>query len=316
MELRHLRYFATVARELNFRRAAEQLHVTRPALSRQIQDLETELGARLLERNTVKVSLTEAGRVFLKEAQDILKRAERAATLAREAALGRRGKLAIGSAGPLAPSFLPAALREFREACPEAEISLVELPPPEQPAALLAGEIQIGFSFDEKLVEARPELERLRVLRSRVGAAMAHTHPLAGRKVLELTDIAGETLLCVGHGQNNGHAEFVLKIFTAANLPPPRIQRAPGFDSLMAMIAGEQGVSFLPKALGALRPREIIVTPFKETGRVFTLELWAVWRAGDTSPLVRNFIHILKSRRLASATPAKPPTLKALPKAG
>src|SRR5664279_401085 len=114
MELRHLRYFVTVAEELNFRRAAERLHVVQPALSRQIKDLEYDLRVRLLDRDTVRVRLTDAGRVFLDEARQILAHAERAKEMARDAAAGRRGRLVIGNVGPVTTSFMPASLTAFR----------------------------------------------------------------------------------------------------------------------------------------------------------------------------------------------------------
>lgn len=132
MELRHLRYFVAVADELNFRKAAERLNVTRPALSKQIKDLEEETGLHLLERDTVSVALTDAGSVFLAEARAILSDVENAVALAREAQDGRRGELRIGSAGQIAASFLPEALRAFRSTFPDVEVVFVEMTPPEQ----------------------------------------------------------------------------------------------------------------------------------------------------------------------------------------
>src|ERR1700754_3438022 len=107
MELRHLRYFAAVAEELSFRRAAERLRVAQPALSSQIKDLEEELGARLLDRDTRAVRLTDAGAAFLAEVRQILAHAERATVVAREAAQGRRGRLVVGYFAPIFMGLMP-----------------------------------------------------------------------------------------------------------------------------------------------------------------------------------------------------------------
>jgi LysR family transcriptional regulator, benzoate and cis,cis-muconate-responsive activator of ben and cat genes len=145
MELRHLRYFVAVAEELNFRRAAERLHVTRPALSKQVKDLEAQTGVRLLERDTVSVSLTDAGSVFLAEARGILADVDRAVGLAREAQDGRRGQLRIGSVGQIASGFLPEVLKAFGTEFPGVEVTFVEMTPVEQLAALAKSEIHIGL---------------------------------------------------------------------------------------------------------------------------------------------------------------------------
>ena len=129
MELRHLRYFVTVAEELSFRRVARRLHVSHPALSQQIQDLENELGLKLLERNSRRVELTEIGRAFLSGARRALLAANQAITLAPEAAKGARGRLVIGCIGPLVSPFLPNALARFREQRPLVEATVLRRRP-------------------------------------------------------------------------------------------------------------------------------------------------------------------------------------------
>src|SRR5215217_6751400 len=123
MELRHLRYFIAVAEALNFRRAAEQLRVAQPALSKQIRDLEDELGARLLDRNTAGVRLTDAGAVLLNEARQILLAAQQAAIAVRDAAQGRRGRIVIGNIGAMSAAILPSNLTAFRERYPDVDVT-------------------------------------------------------------------------------------------------------------------------------------------------------------------------------------------------
>src|SRR5271166_1029492 len=124
MELRHLRYFAAVAEELSFRRAAHRLHVSHPSLSQRITDLENELGMKLFKRNSRQVELTEAGRGFLTGVWQTLNSIQKAVAQAQEVAKGERGRLVIGNIGLLTQSFLQAALANFRERYPLVEVTV------------------------------------------------------------------------------------------------------------------------------------------------------------------------------------------------
>ena len=147
MELRHLRYLVAVAEELSFRRAANRLHVSHPALSQQIHDLENELALKLFERNSRGVELTEVGRVFLIGARKVLAAAEQAVTQAQETAKGVRGRLVIGSVSPLTSSFLPNALARFREQRPLVEVTVSHMNNRVQVEAVLDGSIMLGIGY-------------------------------------------------------------------------------------------------------------------------------------------------------------------------
>ena len=160
MELRHFRYFIAVAEESSLGRAAHRLHVSQPALSQQIGDLEDELGLRLLTRNSRGVELTEAGRVFLIGGRRVLVAAKEAAERAQEAAKGERGRLVIGSLGAATVSFLSGVLSRFREEHPLVEISLTD----EQPGT--------SRGRAERFHNARYRILQLRARRGRTGAGI------------------------------------------------------------------------------------------------------------------------------------------------
>ena len=132
MELRHLRYFTAVAEGLHFTRAARRLRVAQPALSKQVRDLEAELGVALFRRERQRVTLTAAGESFLRDAREVLAAVERAAEGARRAACGQAGQLRIGYLATLAPPALSSALRALRRSRPEVQLSLSDLPPAQQ----------------------------------------------------------------------------------------------------------------------------------------------------------------------------------------
>jgi DNA-binding transcriptional LysR family regulator len=292
MELRHLRYFEAVATDLSFRQAAERLHVAQPALSRQIKDLEYELRVRLLDRNTTRVRLTEAGRVFLEEARGILAHAERATEMAREAAAGRRGRLVVGNVGPITASFMPACLTEFRARYPEAAVTLMEIEPAEQIARVDAGTIQVGFT-----VEKPPVLPRLlshrRILRSAMCAVVGSGHRLAGAPRVSLEELGREKLLCYAGQRVQTHADLVRGIFAAHRIKCRPITVVAGFESLLAMIAGGQGVSLMPEHIIVSATDRIAIVPLQETGEDLVFEVTAVWRDDDSSPLAQKFVQLL-----------------------
>lgn len=296
MELRHLRYFIAAAEELNFRRAAERLHITRPALSKQIKDLEEELGVRLINRDTVKASLTDAGHSYLPEARHILALTTQAAMLAREAATGmRRGRLTINGSGPLTAIFLPGVLKAYHEKYPEVEIVLLDLPMADQMAALEGGDIQIAFLVEDDNA-VRSEFRRLQVLRSSFGVAVGLGHRLAKRSKINIDEIAGEPLLCFGSEHASPHANHVRKLFFQKKLETGKIRYIQGFDSLVAMIASDHGIALMPQVLDVYRNKDMVIIPLKGVSSELDIRLWAIWRAEEQSLAVLHFLNTLKER--------------------
>ncbi len=303
MELRHLRYFVAVAEELNFRRAAERLNVTRPALSKQVKDLEEETGVKLLERDTVRVALTDAGKVFLADAQTILDDVEEAVERAREAQNGRRGQLRIGSVGQIAAGFLPDALRAFRTSFPDVEVAFVEMTPPEQLEALAKDEIDLGFAYGRD-TEKVPGMSSLLLVRSTFGVSMSKDHPLAARRSLRLEDLLDQTLLFLGDEKHSTHRKDILAMFEETGATPASSRQVLGFEGLLTMIAADQGLSMLPVVLDLRASHGIVTLPLVGERAKVDFTMWAVWKTAGASLLVRNFVRLLERNRPAGpATP-------------
>jgi DNA-binding transcriptional LysR family regulator len=189
MELRHLRYFITVAEELHFGRAAERLNMTQPPLSQQIRQLEDELGVQLFNRVGRNIELSVAGRVFLEETQQTLVQVEHAVQAARRAARGEIGRLVVGFVGTAAYRVLPSTLRVFQERFPGVEVALREMTTLDQAKALRAEQMDVGF--------LRPPvdsngLEIETVFREPLVVALRETHPLTVNEHLTLEMLAKE----------------------------------------------------------------------------------------------------------------------------
>ena len=302
MELRHLRYFVAVAEELSFRKAAQRLNVSRPALSKQVKDLENEIAVKLLDRDTVSVSLTKAGEIFLEDAQQLLSHAESAIERANEAQSGHRGKLRIGSVGIIATDFLPKTLKIFHQKYPGVEVEFVEMLPTEQLRALPLGKIDIGFAYGKE-VENMPSLRSLCVIHSIFGVAVSRQHPLAERKEVTLKDLRWETLLCVGGDGKSSHREAICQIYTAEGTKPGKHRKIEGFDSMVTLIAADQGISLLPHVLD-LANQDIVIIPLVSNHSNLDFHMWAVWQHNSASHHVKHFVQLLEERVLVSSNVA------------
>ena len=188
MELRHLRCFVAVGEEEHFGRAAQRLRVAQPALSRQIQDLEREIGFKLFDRLSRGVKISSAGRLFLEEARQILQQLNEATERAQRVARGQSGTLRVGFAENASwRGVVPDSLHLFRERYPDAELQLNPLPSLQQLEAVRSGRLDAGFMFNPPKPDR--ELDRLPVAVNSLALAAPAAHPLSKSKHLRLRDM-------------------------------------------------------------------------------------------------------------------------------
>jgi DNA-binding transcriptional LysR family regulator len=296
VELRHFNYFVAVAEALNYRAAAEALHVSAPALSRQIKDLEEELGVRLLDRDTQSVRLTNSGAVFLAEVRKILARVKHAAELAREAEQGRRGHLVIGTMGRTLAHRMPQCLTTFQKQYPDIHVELVEMDYAEQFAALESGALDIGFIPTHV---ARPLGTRFRqesVLSTPIFAVLGRKHRLAKARGVALADLARERLLFLEPTKTSISADYARALFSNRGLEPREIAEVKGFQTLIAKVAAGQGASLLGFESSVASAPGVVLRPLKETGADLKLQFCAVHRDSvhKTGQPAHRFIAVLR----------------------
>src|SRR5204863_7542748 len=187
MELRHLRYFVAVAEALNFTRAALQLHLAQPTLTRQIHNLEEEIGVRLLNRTKSHVALTEEGRSFLADARRVLALADESVLAVQRLSRGEVGQLNIGYVSSFNFDLLPRSLESFRENFPHVTLNLFDMNPAEQFRALDARKIDLGF-VGTRPAQASKDLQWESLARHKAVAVLSLRHPLSRKKHVGLMD--------------------------------------------------------------------------------------------------------------------------------
>lgn len=251
MELRHLRYFVRVAEEENISRAALKLHVSQPALSRQIRDLEDELGFPVLERSAKSVRLTDAGRTFLAEARAVLQRVADGVAAARAVAAGGRGEIHVGYAPSLTARLLPPTLRAFQAALPRLRVRLHDLSTEEMLAGLRDGKLELALVVRP----TRAMLRGLRfepLIRDPWRVAVANLHPLAHRRAISLKEVADQSLVAYSRQEYPEYHEMLSAVFARTKA---RLRIAEEHDSVSSLIAAVEagvGAALVPESISCL----------------------------------------------------------------
>ena len=235
MELRHLRYFVAVAEALNFTRAATRLRLAQPALSRQVSDLEDELGVDLLTRTSHGVLLTAEGKLFLEEARAILKRADESVTKVRALARGEFGELQVGFVAPLDLHILPRALAEFQTTTPGVKVALHDLGSDDLCQELRNGRLQLAVMMQPS-EEFTTGIEFEEIGRYPFFVAMAPGHSLTRMKAIPLETLAKQPLVVLDRKTNSEFHRILHRIFA-----PRRPNIATESDSVNSLIT-EVGV--------------------------------------------------------------------------
>ena len=216
-ELRHLVYFREVARRLHFRKAAEALGVAQPALSRQVAQLESALGVKLLSRSSRRVELTPAGQALVERVEPVLGALMRVPADMRAVSEGRVGRLRVSFTGLAMATVLPDILRGFRRQFPGIRLELTESPTSLQLVALRQGEIDCGFFHPDG---PSPGIETILLLREQNGVLLPSDHPLRDRKGLRLRDLASTPFVLFPRANNPGFYDRVLAAFASSGVAP------------------------------------------------------------------------------------------------
>jgi DNA-binding transcriptional LysR family regulator len=290
MELRHLRYFVIVAEEQNVTRAAERLHVSQPPLSRQIRDLELELGVGLFRRTAKSLALTEAGKIFLVEARAVLLRAEKAVQTVRAVASGDRGQIRVGYAPSLTVELLPKALRLLEGECSRIRVTLHDLSTEECVQRLAARKIDVALTV-------RPSEASMRGLRFArlkdyvLCCAVPAGHALARKRSVSLARLPQERLVGLSRDEYPEYYERVRELLSPASFHLQFVQECDSATGIIAAVEAGRGVALVSSSMKCLtgpRVKFLSITP-----PLPPLVVGALW-VKENTPLVERFIALVK----------------------
>lgn len=292
IELRHLRYFVAVAEHETMSGAAKRLHISQPPLSRQIRDLEFEVGVALFERDSRRLKLTSSGELFLKEARAILQQFDNAVVLAREMANRNHGKIRVGHSSVSSIEALPRILRFFQDLFPEAKLELRRLPTQVMISALKRGELDVCLTVGGAATDlADFKVEHL----SCYGllGAVPRQHPFARIEKIPLREFAHEPVLSLKRSAFPWYNEYVAGLLTAFN---PRFEVAEehdGTEGVVAAVEAGRGVALVYDVMSRTLGERLVLRELTPTPPEAPLVLF--YRNDSQPPLITGFVRAART---------------------
>ncbi|MDY0883842.1 LysR substrate-binding domain-containing protein [Dongia soli] len=294
-DLRHLRYFLAVAEELNFTRAAERLRIAQPPLSRQIRDLEDDIGASLFDRSTHPLKLTEAGQFLREEAREILVAFDRALDGAGRIGVRNAGWIGIGFLGSAMYGFLPKILCRFRQQHPKIEINLTEMSADQQVTALRDRRIHIGFLRPRIETD---EFEQEVVQFDTLAIALQSTHPLAKATSVTFDLLGHEPFVAYGGHLQPNFCDYLRRLCKDAGIKLQIAMEVDQPETALGAVAAGFGISLVPLSLAGQGREGVVVKPISD--RPPSHPLLALYRRNESSSAFHDFLEIVRTKDCAS----------------
>jgi DNA-binding transcriptional LysR family regulator len=300
MDLRHLPYFQAVATALNFSRAAERLRVAQPALSRQIRDLEDEIGVTLLRRSTSHVQLTKAGQYFLDQTNELLELLNDAVAKAHQIGKGATGQIDIGSDWNI-PAPISVSARKFRKLYPKLHVNFVELPSHEHIRAVRSGQIHVGF-VSSREIGGCDDLDLVRVYCSSVDVVLPTHHRLANRERILIAELKDERWITL-ESQNHRCRDDIAQLLRSAQCRPKFARTANSLQGMLSLVAADEGICLVARDLLANVVKGIRLVPTDAPD----YELFAVSLKNPFSLLAARYLDVLREGSTQPAVPFRAP---------
>jgi len=293
MELRHLRYFVAVAEELNFTRAAEKLRLAQPSLTRQIHNLEEELGVLLFDRTKNQVSLTEEGRSFLVDARQLVASSLESVKAVQRFSRGESSQLNLGYLFKFNFDLLPATLVTFYQECPEISVNLFDMSPAEQLSALESRKIDLAF------VGLRPSAAG-KNMGDLIWECIAHhdivvvlpaDHPLAKKKKVLIEDLKSLFFVTMSEETHPGSRDWLTGLCKEAGFSPRILQDVELESGIMTFVAEGLGVTLARKQIQKLPHPGVMFRPLAVAAKA---DYWIAWHSGNRSKALSQYIEIVR----------------------
>ncbi|WP_414665105.1 LysR family transcriptional regulator [Horticoccus sp. 23ND18S-11] len=290
MDLNVVKGFFAIVEAGSMGKAAVHLRVSQSTLTRQVQALEAEIGASLLDRSGTGITPTPAGRIFLESMRAPLDAVERAIESTRRVSQGQRSLLRIGYMASIAQRYLNPALRLLREQSPTVRVQLLDASPGEQFAALRAGRIDVGVVGESgRLMEREFFVRKLATVPAVV--LVPDNHPLAAQTVISLRELKGETFIPIADQDAPAYRPWLSALCRKAGFRPKVTEAAESMAHLGAMVTADHCVSLLPRFIAERPAPGLAVLAIKESFAV--ADLLVIWQRGKVAPPVRHLLDAL-----------------------
>jgi len=290
VELRHLRYFVAVAEELSFTRAALRLRTAQPSLSQQIRQLERAVGVKLLDRSRHHVALTNAGRIFLRQAKDILDRVEYAQRLAKQAAGGQAGDLSVGTFPSADVRILPALRPLVAEHLPDLRLIFHSKYAVEPLAGLRSGTLDVAFMRGPTDAE---DLEVVELLREEIVLVLPSHHALARRRKVPVKILDDLPCITMERSLSPALHDATAALYREASIRMHAVSSADNVLGHLQLVQEGLGFALLPDSMTSLLPAGVTFRPL-DYDPVPTVSIVVAWKSGNGSRLVREFVDLAR----------------------
>ena len=293
MELRHLRYFLAVAEDLNFTRAAEKLNLAQPSLTRQIQNLEDELGVRLFNRTKTQVTLTEEGASFLVDAKRLVSLSLESIESVQRFGRGETRHLNVGYMFKFNFDLLPATLKTFYQECPETPVNLFDMTPAEQLEALEARKIDLAFMGLRPPATSKnmAKLAWECVAEHEVVVVLPEFHPLAKKKTINIADLRLLFFVAMSEETHPGSRDWLTGICRDAGFTPRILQDVELESGIMTFVAEGLGVTLARSQIKNLPHVGVVFRPLACSAKA---EYWIASHLDNRSKPLAQYIEIVK----------------------
>lgn len=293
-------YFIAVAEEENIGRAARRLNISQPPLTRQIHQLEDELGVTLFVRTPRGVELTEAGTLLLEQARNIRVLVDQAVERTQRAGQGRLGRLDVAIFGSAILDAVPKLLLAFRNRYPDVRVVLHTMTKAEQIEALRQRRISVGFN---RLLAPLEDIEVTPVLTENLLLAIQADHPMAARPGVRLGELAGHPMVLFPTGARPSFIDKVTSLFSEVGVPLAISQEVGDVVTALALVSGGLGFCLVPESATMLQFRNVVYRPLTDMPQNGTVDLSCIYRKDDRSAVLASFLETVEEYRRGTAPP-------------
>jgi len=296
MDLRKLRYFITVAEEGHIGRAATALNISQPPLTRQIHQLEDELGVALFNRTPKGMEITEAGKIFLEESKNIFALVEQATERTQRAGTGKLGRLDVAIFGSGILDTIPRILLSFRQDYPDVKVVLHTMGKAMQIEALRQRRVSVGFN---RILSPLPDITTELIRSESILVAVNTTTPLGKKSIVDFNELENQPMILFPSQGSPNFKDKILNLCRQANFTPEVSHEVGDAVTGVSLVAGGFGVCIVPESAAALKVAGVTYLPLENLPKGAKVDLSCIYRSDDNSPLLQSFLEKVRQFKQA-----------------